>query len=166
MDRAPRRLVLVRHAKAESGEEAADHDRRLTSRGERDAEATARWLGQQLQSVDHVWVSSARRAEQTWATLRTALPAPGDVVVDRALYLSGGRDVLEHLAAGDHGATVVVPALTAALATATPLLLALTPAPSASTRVAPDAVPARLREIAVASGCAADYDGWLLGGAA
>jgi len=65
-----------------------------------------------------------------------------------------------------HGAAVVVPALTAALATGTPLLLALTPARSASTRVAPDAVPTRLREIAVASGCAADYDGWLLGGAA
>jgi hypothetical protein len=60
---------------------------------------------------------------------------------------------------------VVVPALTAALATRTPLLLALTPAPSA-TQIAPDAVPTRLREVTVASGCAADYDGWLLGGAA
>jgi hypothetical protein len=27
-------------------------------------------------------------------------------------------------------------------------------------------VPAPLRDIDVASGCAADYDGWLLGGAA
>jgi hypothetical protein len=44
-------------------------------------------------------------------------------------------------------------------------LLALTPAPSA-TQIAPDAVPTRLREVTVASGCAADYDGWLLGGAA
>ena len=62
-----------------------------------------------------------------------------------------------------HGAAVVVPALTVALATGTPLLLALTPAP---TRIAPDAVPAPLRAIEVTSGCAADYDGWLLGGAA
>jgi len=61
-----------------------------------------------------------------------------------------------------HGAGVVVPALTRALATGTPLLLALTPAPSPA-RVAPDAVPAPLRAIEVASGCAADYDGWLLG---
>ena len=65
-----------------------------------------------------------------------------------------------------HGAAVVVPALTAALATGTPLLLALTPARSALARVALDAVPAPLRDIDVASGCAADYDGWLLGGAA
>jgi hypothetical protein len=54
----------------------------------------------------------------------------------------------------------VVPALATALATGTPLLLALTPAP-APTRIALDAVPAPLRAIAVASGCAADYDGWL-----
>ena len=59
------------------------------------------------------------------------------------------------------GAAVVVPALTAALATGTPLLLALTPA-RARTGIAPDAVPASLRDIEVGSGCAADYDGWLV----
>jgi transposase len=58
------------------------------------------------------------------------------------------------------GAAVVVPALTAALARGTPLLLALTPAP---TRVTLEAVPALLRDIEVGSGCAADYDGWLVG---
>jgi len=58
---------------------------------------------------------------------------------------------------------VVVPALRVALATGVPLLLALTPAP---VRIAIDALPATLREIDVASGCAADYDAWLLGGVA
>jgi hypothetical protein len=61
-----------------------------------------------------------------------------------------------------HGAAIVVPALTAALATGTPLLLALTPARAALARVAHDAVPASLRDIAIGSGCAADYDGWLV----
>jgi len=60
------------------------------------------------------------------------------------------------------GAAVVVPALTAALATGTPLLLALTPA---APRVVLEAVPAPLGDIEVGSGCAADYDGWLLGAA-
>jgi hypothetical protein len=64
-----------------------------------------------------------------------------------------------------YGATVVVPALTLALATGTPLLLAVTPARS-TPAFALDAVPVPLRDIAVTSGCAADYDGWLLGGAA
>ena len=59
-----------------------------------------------------------------------------------------------------------VPALTRALATGTPLLLALTPARSAPTPVALDAVPIALRDIEVPSGCAADYDAWLRGGAA
>ncbi len=59
------------------------------------------------------------------------------------------------------GAAVVVPALTAALATGTPLLLALTPAQAAIGRLAPDAVPVPLRAIDVGSGCAADYDAWL-----
>jgi hypothetical protein len=61
---------------------------------------------------------------------------------------------------------VVVPALTVALAAGTPLLLALTPARARSAPLAPDVVPAALRAIDVASGCAADYDGWLLGGVA
>jgi len=65
-----------------------------------------------------------------------------------------------------YGAAIAVPALTRALATGTPLLLALTPARSAPTPVALDAVPIALRDIAVPSGCAADYDAWLLGGAA
>jgi hypothetical protein len=68
--------------------------------------------------------------------------------------------VLGHL--DTYGAAVVVPALTHALAKQTPLLLALTPAPSTLARVTPDAVPASLREIDVTSGCAADYDDWLV----
>ncbi len=60
-----------------------------------------------------------------------------------------------------HGAAVVVPALTRALATGTPLLLALTPVPDRD-GLAADAVPARLRDLEIPSGCAADYDGWLV----
>jgi transposase len=48
----------------------------------------------------------------------------------------------------------------AALITGAPVLLALRPALAASTREAV-AVPAALRDVDVASGCAADYDGWL-----
>ncbi len=108
MDRAPRRLVLVRHAKAESGEADSDHERRLTTRGRRDAAASGAWVAGRVDSLDHVWVSSARRAQQTWEALRTALPDPAEVVVDRGLYLAGGRDVLEHLAAHRHGVSLVV----------------------------------------------------------
>ncbi len=60
-----------------------------------------------------------------------------------------------------YGAAVAVPALTTALETGTPLLLAFTPGPPSPDRVALDALPTRLRDIEVISGCAADYDGWL-----
>jgi transposase len=57
------------------------------------------------------------------------------------------------------GAAAVVPALQAALATGAPVTLAriVTAAPP---RVD---VPASLRDLDIASGCAADYDGWLTG---
>jgi hypothetical protein len=82
----------------------------------------------------------------------------------------GPREAARHFAKvlgqlETHGAAVLVPALRVALTTGAPLLLALTPAAS-PVRVALDALPAPLREIDVASGCAADYDAWLLGGVA
>ena len=61
-----------------------------------------------------------------------------------------------------YGADIVVPALRAALVAGTPLLLALTPASATRGCLAPDAVPAHLRDLEIPSGCAADYDGWLV----
>lgn len=55
------------------------------------------------------------------------------------------------------GAAVVVPALQAALGTGAPLTLASVLAPTVSQLE----VPVSLRELAVTSGCAADYDQWL-----
>ena len=44
-----RTLVLLRHAKAETPGELPDIERRLTTRGERDADAAGFWLaGQEL----------------------------------------------------------------------------------------------------------------------
>jgi transposase len=55
------------------------------------------------------------------------------------------------------GAAEVIPQLRAALATGAPLLLPRRQAP-----IAPAVeVPAPLRDLEIASGCAADYDGWL-----
>jgi transposase len=60
-----------------------------------------------------------------------------------------------------HGFDRVVPAVETALRTGTPALLALTPGAAAPARLDADVVPAALRDLDVASGCAADYDGWL-----
>lgn len=106
-DARPRTLVLVRHAKAESGEEGADHERRLTGRGQTAAAEAGRWLATAVPAPDLVWCSSATRAVQTWAAIAPSLPAAPEPVVDRALYLAGPRDVLEWLA-GTPGVTRVV----------------------------------------------------------
>ena len=94
------------------------------------------------------------------------LGAPFPAIWDQLHGAHGPRDAARLFAKvlgqlDTQGAAVVVPALTAALALGTPLLLALTPA-RARTGIAPDAVPASLRDIEVGSGCAADYDGWLV----
>lgn len=68
---ASRRLVLVRHAKSAYPAGVADHDRPLNERGRRDAPAIGRWLAGHLDLAGVrpplVLVSSAVRAQQTWA---------------------------------------------------------------------------------------------------
>jgi transposase len=123
-------------------------------------------------SIDyrHYLAELARKPQavrQVLPDLLRDLGAPFPAIWDQLHGAHGPRDaarlfakVLGQLEV--HGAAVVVPALTAALARGTPLLLAIPPA-SAALDLAPHAVPARLRDIMVPSGCAADYDGWLVG---
>lgn len=128
-------------------------------------------FGQRSIDYRHYLVELARKPQavrQVLPDLLRDLGPPFPAIWDQLQLAHGPRDaarllanILGHLEA--RGAAIVVPALIAALATGTPLLLALTPAPVAPGRLAPDAIPAPLRDIAVATGCAADYDGWLLG---
>lgn len=73
----PRRLVLIRHAKAADG--AVDIERPLAPRGVRDAAAIGEWLAAADIAPDRVVVSPARRARQTWDAAAARLgttPAP------------------------------------------------------------------------------------------
>jgi transposase len=123
-------------------------------------------------SIDyrHYLAELARKPQavrQVLPDLLRDLGAPFPAVWDQLHGAHGPRDAARLFAKvlgqlEGRGAAVVVPALTAALARGTPLLLAL-PSAAAPLDLAPDAVPARLRAITVPSGCAADYDGWLVG---
>ncbi len=95
------------------------------------------------------------------------LGAPFPAVWDHLHAVHGPREAARLLAKilgeiDTRGMADVVPALERALATGTPLTLART-ATAVPVRVD---VPAPLRELEVASGCAADYDGWLTGAGA
>ncbi len=77
---ALRQLVLIRHAKSAYPLGVEDHERPLSERGERDAPQIGRWLTECLSlgagEQARVIVSSARRAQQTWTGLATALEGP------------------------------------------------------------------------------------------
>ena len=103
----PRRLVLVRHAKAEPGGEGADHDRRLTDRGLRDAADAGRWLATVVPQVDEVWCSSAVRAVQTWDAIAPSISAPPPAV-ERELYLADARDLVGRVEQVPPGRTVLL----------------------------------------------------------
>jgi len=122
-------------------------------------------------SIDyrHYLTELARKPQavrQVLPDLLRDLGAPFPAIWDQLHAAHGPREAARLFAKvlgqlETHGAAVVVPALTAALAMGTPLLLALTPARISIDRLEPDAVPAPLRAIDVGSGCAADYDAWL-----
>lgn len=83
-----RRLVVVRHAKAEPSA-PSDHERTLAERGHGDAAEAGRWLQRQEILADAALVSDAMRARETWAGL--AAGAEWDVEPDfsAALYAAG-----------------------------------------------------------------------------
>lgn len=103
----PRLLALVRHAKAEPGEDRSDHDRELTRRGRSAATDAGRWLARLMPAPELVWCSSAVRARQTWAAMSGSLRA-GEVVTERALYLATGSDVVVKVGRAGLSSMVVV----------------------------------------------------------
>lgn len=125
----PQLLALVRHAKAEHGEDRADHDRRLTDRGHRTAREAGAWLAATMPAPERAWVSSAVRAAQTWDGLAEHVRA-GQVRRDRALYLASARDVVDEVTRADVRTMVVVghnPTMEQALAALTGQLRGMRP---------------------------------------
>jgi phosphohistidine phosphatase len=88
-----RRLVLVRHAKAAS-HGGVDLERPLAHRGLTDATALGQWIAGQGIVADHVVVSPARRAAQTWALASAELPAAAPHVIDGRIYDNTLDDLL------------------------------------------------------------------------
>ena len=81
-----RRLVLLRHAKSDYPAGVGDHDRPLAVRGRRDAPAAGEWIARHVGAVDDVVVSSAVRAQQTWALASPHVTVVGSVVTEPRIY--------------------------------------------------------------------------------
>jgi phosphohistidine phosphatase len=91
-----RRLLLIRHAKTETGHR--DLTRRLTERGRRDAHEIGRWLMVHELSPDAAVVSPATRAMQTWELAAQRLVGPVPMSVHDGIYRNTVDDVLEAIA--------------------------------------------------------------------
>lgn len=84
----PRRLVLVRHAKAE--QTSPDLERALSPRGRSDAAAIGRWLASRGITPYRVVVSPSLRTRQTWELAGSTTPE-----IDRRIYGNTIDDLLE-----------------------------------------------------------------------
>jgi phosphohistidine phosphatase len=88
-----RRLILIRHGKAEA-QGANDAKRRLAPRGERDAREVGRWLERAGLTSGLVLVSPARRAVQTWELAAEELGRPPRTAHDDRIYENTVDDLL------------------------------------------------------------------------
>ncbi len=92
------RLILLRHAKTEpEAPTGRDQDRRLNDRGRDDAAAIGCWLTDHDLVPDTVLVSSATRAQQTWAIVGEQIPADAILNVSNLteLYCAGPSTMLQ-----------------------------------------------------------------------
>ena len=109
-----RTLVLLRHAKAETPGELPDFERRLTTRGERDADAAGFWLAGQGLRPGLVICSPATRTRQTWHGVAMGLAqsargvASPEVHYEAGLYDGGRTEVIDLLRAVPDDTKVVL----------------------------------------------------------
>jgi phosphohistidine phosphatase len=89
-----RRLLLLRHAKAERARPGeTDHERVLAERGQKDSEAMAQVIAERGERPDLVLCSTSVRTRQTFEPIRAALAGAPEERFLRALF-EGGRDYL------------------------------------------------------------------------
>ena len=70
-------LILWRHAEAEDG--VPDTARKLTSKGEKQAQKVAKWLNERIESPVRVLVSPTIRTQQTARALTSEFETSGEV---------------------------------------------------------------------------------------
>jgi phosphohistidine phosphatase len=90
-----RTVVLLRHAKSDWSQGASDLSRPLGRRGRRQASQAARWLADNLATVDLAVVSPARRARSTWELASAPLGSAIPTRLDDRVYAASVNDLLD-----------------------------------------------------------------------
>ncbi|AUG80333.1 phosphohistidine phosphatase [Kitasatospora sp. MMS16-BH015] len=70
----PRRIIVLRHAKADWPDQVADHERPLADRGRVQAAEAGQWLADSGANPDYVLCSTALRTRETWKLAGHELP--------------------------------------------------------------------------------------------
>ncbi|WP_069811996.1 SixA phosphatase family protein [Streptomyces sp. TP-A0874] len=91
--REPRRIVLLRHAKAD-WPDVADHDRPLAERGRKDAPVAGVRLAGLGIDFDLALCSTATRTRETWKLVAHELPQRPRTVYEERLYEATLGDLL------------------------------------------------------------------------
>lgn len=89
----PRRIVLLRHAKAD-WPEVADHDRPLADRGRKDAPVVGEWLASHGISPGLTLCSTAARTRETWKLVAHKLPRRPRTVYEDRLYEASPGEII------------------------------------------------------------------------
>ncbi|CAN7669144.1 SixA phosphatase family protein [Rhizobium sp. LjRoot254] len=90
----PKQLILFRHAKSSWEHDVDDHDRPLASRGIKTAPVMGAWLAANGLVPDLALVSTARRAQQTWALAEPEFGKPVKKQDSDAIYEATAENIL------------------------------------------------------------------------
>jgi phosphohistidine phosphatase len=90
-----KRLVLLRHAKAQPDAPDGDHSRRLTKRGTRDASTIGAILLEEIGIPGLIVSSDAVRARETAKRVADVLSFVDEIVLESRLYLAAGKDIAQ-----------------------------------------------------------------------
>jgi phosphohistidine phosphatase len=104
----PKRLILFRHAKSSWEHDVEDDERPLADRGIRAAPAMGAWLDANGHLPDLALVSTARRAQQTWALAASAL---GRAVAEQdsdAIYEASPETILGVIRSTDQAVATLI----------------------------------------------------------
>ncbi|MGI5483522.1 SixA phosphatase family protein [Streptomyces lavendofoliae] len=89
----PRRIVLLRHAKAD-WPEVSDHERPLAERGRKDAPVAGRRLAETGITFDLALCSTAVRTRETWKLAVHELPQRPRTVYEERLYEASPGEII------------------------------------------------------------------------
>lgn len=91
-----RRLLLLRHAKAERLQPGGrDHDRVLTARGRADAKRLGAYLARHAFVPDRAVVSTSARTHETWALLAAAFGKTPPASFEDRIYDASPQTILQ-----------------------------------------------------------------------